>query len=182
MKWAERIIGLQPAIVTGAWLLMVILAAVMTEALPIGSMFSWWGTPITTFLALLSIVPMFVWTGALRDVTHSRLGADTAKRHKEERLFRSAGFWAIVWCVALPFLPRLPLQFFAVAALVSLIVGYLWLRAVWVTASALLSFENSDNAFWTFVQILYFPIGVWFLQSRLQSLLSAPQQAAPSPT
>jgi hypothetical protein len=176
-SWAERVIALDPPMVTGAVLATITIGPILMEVFPIGSLLSRFAFALS---ALLSFSAIFLWTKALNAVAHSRLGSSEAVVRKQRALFRSLVFWTLVWCglvVVLPFVVR---EIFAVYALATLVVGYFYLCAVWATTRALLAFEKSNDAFWTFIQVLYFPVGVWFLRPRLQQLLSASPQTAAS--
>lgn len=176
MTWAEKIIALRPITVTGAYLLPVAVAVLLMELFPIGSALAWIAFALA---ALLGASPMFIWLHALSEVVHSRLGSDQKQIGVARARLASAGFWLVVWCALAAALPLLAQPaFFPLIITPNLMFAFFWLRMNWETARLVLRFEDnpSSGTFWTFIQILYFPIGVWFLHPRLQRLLSASPQ------
>lgn len=176
MQWAEKIIGLHPAIVSGAFILTGLVSGMSLELAPLGSALS---DAAFMLAALLSFGLIFGWMIALHTVAHSRLGSDLQTRKIQRATFVSAIGWSIAFNIAGALMPMSPAQIFIVVAIIALIAGCFTLRAVWHTTSSLLKMEKREDAFWTFVQILYFPLGVWFLQPRLKNLLTLPAQPTP---
>lgn len=172
MTLAERIIGLKPAVAISAWLASIAIASIAIEILfPLGS--PQWSFGFLAF-GVITLPATYLWPVALNVVVCSRLAEGASIHRKSRAAFGAACLIMIAFLALGSIIFFLPAQVFFATAALALVGGYFSLRALWLTTKALLAFENSDDGFWTFVQILYFPIGVWFLQPRLQRLLSAP--------
>jgi hypothetical protein len=173
LNWAEKIIALPAWVISATYAGLFAVSAISIELAPFS-----WTFLLASFAAFLSNGAILYWLSALHVVARSRQSTSAAQEGKERGLFLSALVWTTIWCVAAPLLTIFarPLQWFLFLAPTTLVVGYFFLRALWATVSALAAFECSPRTFQTFLQVLYFPIGVWFLQPRLQALLSAPRQ------
>lgn len=178
MSPAEKIVGAEPLIISGACILVMVMIAVLTEIIfPLGSPLWWFGFPAA---ALLATTAMITWVRALHVVATSRLEETESQKRTARGAFINAAVWSLVFSAATAAMPALPSQAFLTIVIVQLIAGFFWLRAIWITTKALLEFERSNDTFWTFVKIFYFPIGVWFLQARFHRLLSATPKSEPS--
>jgi hypothetical protein len=172
MSWEEKVVGLNPLMVTAVFFLPAALSALLLELFPIGSWLAWVAFALA---AAISLGATMIWTGALHKVALSRTRVARAD-------FQSVLFWLAAWCALCASAPNLPRFAWFIAPIVVFMTGFSYIRAISRTTKALESFEPSQSSFWTFVQILYFPIGVWYLYPRLRRLLAAPQHAALSST
>lgn len=172
MTLAENIITLKPAVATAAWFASIAIGSLFTEVLfPLGSPL--WPFGMLAF-GLITLPTTYLWPAALTVVICSRLAESTALKRTSRAAFGAATLAMVLFLALGSSMLLLPNQVNFAVAILALIGGYYSLRAIWLTTKALLTFEGSDDAFRTFVQILYFPIGVWFLQPRLKRLLSTP--------
>lgn len=179
MTLAEKIVALKPAVVTAAWISSIAVATIVTEVLfPLGSPF-WWLSSLV--FAAITLPITLGWPAALNAVALSRQVEAAAAKRASRSAFRGAAMIMLLFVTlgsaSVAFFPNQ--MMFAVMAL-ALLGGYFSLRAFWLTAEALVDFEGSADTFRTFVSVFYFPIGVWFLEPRLQRLLSAPPQTTAS--
>lgn len=174
MSLIDKIATLRPIIVTGAFLATVAGAQLILRATLEWPHF-WLGFGTS---ALLSLGFIGLWTWSAASLVMSRAEPDAKERAITTAHLRSALIYfalCIAIMVATPsLLPSLGWPMFAAAALANLVAGYNWLRALWRVAKCV---PGSDNTFTTFLQILYFPLGVWFLYPRLRQLQAAPPLA-----
>ena len=174
MPLIDKIATLRPIIVSGAFL-----ATVAATQLFLRATLEW---PLFWIMfglsALFTFSFMALWTWSAASLVMSRTESNARERAITTAHLRSALIYfafCIVIMMAMPsLLPWLGWPVFAAGVITNLAGGYNWLRALWRVAKRL---PGSDHTFTTFLQILYFPFGVWFLYPRLKQLQAAPPLA-----
>ncbi len=126
--------------------------------------------PLSQIIAVVLPLLVIAWSCALVFIATSATGRN---RRWHSVLHASA---AIV--VVAVFVSRSTLEDAGLVGFVFLVLVPLVVTCFWVAASALVDFEQPLSAasipkkILTFVLIFYLPIGIWFLHSRIQTLLA----------
>ncbi|MBL8537503.1 MAG: hypothetical protein JNM59_08895 [Hyphomonadaceae bacterium] len=176
MRWTERVLSLAPWAVSSTFIATVAVAAALVEfAFPLGSALFPFGIAISW---LVCGAPMLTWPYALFDVAAGKTFTPSQHRHGR-RYFVATAVLGLAWCGLASFitsgaLPYSMVAQFGALALLSLVVGVNLLRAVGVTVHALHASEGTEATIGTFMQIFYFPLGIWFLRSRVERLIFQP--------